>query len=448
MKSLEVKIVKKLIKDIKIPGDKSISHRAVMLGAIAKGPTNISNFLHSEDCMRTVQCFRDMGIEITEDPPSPFGLRRAGRGQWTVNGKGLKGLKKPKDILYAGNSGTTVRLLSGILAGQNFESMITGDDSILKRPMKRIIDPLSKMGARIDARDVTYCPLAIMGTKLKAIEYSLPVASAQVKSCILLAGLYAEGLTKVIEIIPSRDHTERMLEFMGGKIKREPLDKLGASRGQKIVISAGELEGQDIIVPGDISSAAYFLVAAAIIPGSEITVKDVGVNPTRTGIVEVLHRMNVDIEVINERLINNEPRADIKVKYCSNLKGIKISGSLIPRLIDEIPIIAVLASQAQGETVIADAAELRVKESDRIATMATELKKIGIQVEETEDGMKITGNPGGFIRSSEVIQSHGDHRVAMSMAIAGLITREGLRINDTACIETSFPGFENMIKGF
>lgn len=432
MENLKIKKADKIIREMHIPGDKSISHRAVMLGAIADGETRINNFLDSEDCLRTVECFRALGVNI-----EVYGLRL------TVYGNGLYGLKPPRDILYAGNSGTTVRLMAGILAGQSFESIITGDASLKKRPMRRIIDPLTKMGAHITAKEGGFCPLTIEGGRLKGITYELPVASAQVKSCIMLAGLYAEGKTKVVETIPSRDHTERMLECLGGKIQ-VPSSK---GQGSSIIIESGELEGKEIDIPGDISSAAYFLVAGAIVPGSDILIKDVGVNPTRTGILEVLHRMGADTEVANERILANEPRADIRVRYTKKLSGIEIKGKLIPRIIDEIPIIAVLAALAEGKTVIADVQELRVKESDRIATVAEELRKFGVQIEEKADGMIIYGKGGGLFKATAPIMSHGDHRVAMSMAVAALVAEGETEIQDTDCIDTSFPGFAEMVNG-
>jgi 3-phosphoshikimate 1-carboxyvinyltransferase len=423
MDKLKILPAQKLSGEIKVPGDKSISHRAVMLGALAEGETIVNNFLNSADCRATAECFRQMGVELT-----------ANGKQLTIMGKGLKGLYKSSKSLDVGNSGTTIRLLSGILAGQDFESTITGDPSIQKRPMKRIAEPLELMGAKVlgtgDQGEI-FPPLIISGGKLKGIQYKMPIASAQVKSCLLLAGLYAEGETTVVEPYPSRDHTERMLAYFGVPVKKFK---------NEISVSKPEaFEGREISVPGDISSAAYFLVAGALLPGSDIDIRGVGTNPTRTGILEVMHRMGVEFFVKDEEIISGEPRANIRVIGLGNtLKGIEIGGDLIPRLIDEIPIICVLATQAEGQTIIKDAKELRVKESDRIRTISTELSKMGAKIEETEDGMIIYGPTK--LKAAK-IDSHGDHRVAMSAAIAGLIAEGQTVIEDTECIETSFPGF-------
>ena len=401
------------------PGDKSISHRSVMLGSIAKGETRISNFLRSADCMSTIECFRKMGIEILEE------------GEIIkVGGKGLEGLKKPERSLDVGNSGTTIRLILGILAGQPFTVSISGDESIRRRPMGRVVDPLKKMGAKIRGRQKdNLAPLTITGGNLKAISYALPVASAQVKSSVLLAGLYASGTTTVIEKSLTRDHTERMLEHFGVSIKRE---NLSVSVPGGSALKAGE-----IAIPGDISSASYLLAAATLVPDSEIVIKNVGVNPGRTGIIDVLHRMGGDFEVINERIISNEPVADIVVRT-SKLKGVELSGSIIPRIIDEIPVIAVLATQAGGHTVIKGASELRVKESDRIATMTTVLKRMGAKVKDLHDGFIIDG--GAKLKGTKCI-SYKDHRVAMAISIGGLVAEGETIIEDVDCIETSFPGF-------
>lgn len=423
--------------EISVPADKSISHRAIMLGALANGETVIHNFLNSADCIATANCFKMMGIEI-EHIPGTSGIEP----KIVINGKGLNGLSEPNRILDVGNSGTTIRLLSGILAGQNFESEITGDLSIQKRPMGRIVKPLSMMGAEINGNNTNneiYPPLEIIGRKLHSLEYKLPIASAQVKSCILLAGLYADGVTTIIEQIPSRDHTERMLAYFGANLTRF---------GSNISLKSGiQFEGREVFVPADISSAAYFMVAGVLIPNSDILIRNVGVNPTRDGIFEVLHRMGAGFRIKDEEVISGEPRANIELKNDrtanNNLKGIEIGGELIPRIIDEIPIIAILATQAQGLTVIKNAKELRVKESDRIKTISSELRKMGAKIEEQEDGMIIYG-PTKL--KGTVVQSYKDHRIAMSMAIAGLVADGETTIEDVDCIDTSFPGFESKLK--
>lgn len=426
MKTLRIKNVKDLKGRIAVPGDKSISHRAIMLGALAEGETAIDNFLISADCQATIECFREMGIEI-----NLMGMR------CEVRGKGLKGLSAPKKMLDVGNSGTTIRLLSGILAGQDFEIKVTGDESIAKRPMGRIAKPLRLMGASIEGtirNNEVFAPLKIIGGNLQPIEYQLPVASAQVKSAVLLAGLFAAGKTCVIEQTASRDHTERMFEHFGANFKRQ---------GERLsIVGNCGFGGAEVDVPGDISSAAFFMVAAALVPGSEVEIKNVGLNPTRTGIVDVLHRMGAELVVPREIELSGEPRADVTIK-ASSLRAIKLDGELIPRIIDEIPIIAVAATQAQGTTEIRGAKELRVKESDRIKTVASELRKLGAEVEELEDGLRI---PGPQKLKGAVVQSYGDHRIAMSMAIAGLIAEGETMIENTGCIETSFPGFEVLLK--
>ncbi|MFC1767719.1 3-phosphoshikimate 1-carboxyvinyltransferase [Candidatus Margulisiibacteriota bacterium] len=413
----------KLEGEITVPGDKSISHRAVMIGSIAKGDTIIENFLRSDDCYHTIDCFKKMGIEIEEGE------------QIKVKGKGLNGLREPHDVLDVGNSGTTMRLLMGILAGQKFHATVTGDQSIRRRPMGRVVDPLKRMGAKIHGRQKdTLAPLTIFGGKLNPINYELPVASAQVKSAILFAGLYASGPTTVIEKKISRDHTERMLEHFGAKIERED--------GKITVKERSDLAAQTISVPGDISSAAFLIVAACITPNSKILIRNVGVNPGRIGIIEILHRMDANIEVINERMISNEPVADISVRS-SELRPITIDGDIVPKIIDEIPIIALAASQAKGETTIRGAEELRFKESDRIKTMVKELKRLGVDVDELRDGMKIRGKAK---LKSCICQSYGDHRIAMVGAVAGLIASGGTTVEKTECIETSFPEFPSFIN--
>ncbi|MBU0501924.1 MAG: 3-phosphoshikimate 1-carboxyvinyltransferase [Candidatus Margulisbacteria bacterium] len=433
---LKVKKANKIRGEITVPGDKSISHRAIMLGSLATGETLVKGFLPSADCLATIDCFRKMGIaiEMTNDKG-----QMSNEGKIIIRGKVLRGLEKPKSVLNVGNSGTTIRLLSGILAGQGFSSEITGDSSIQKRPMMRIVKPLREMGAAIsgkgkgrgEGRGEIYAPLLISGQKLKGITYELPVASAQVKSAVLLAGLFADGKTEVIEKNKSRDHTERMMEYLG----------LGTGCQ---VLGMGEFQAKEIDIPGDLSSAAFFIVAALLTPSSELTIHNVGLNPTRTGIIDVLHRMGATFEVFDEQIISGEPKGNVKCKMKNEkLKGIKISGEIIPRIIDEFPIIAVAATQAEGITEIRGARELRVKESDRIKTIASELRKMGAKIKELDDGMIIEGP---VKLHGTKVKSYGDHRIAMSLAIAGLIAESETVIDDTACIETSFPGFEGLLE--
>jgi 3-phosphoshikimate 1-carboxyvinyltransferase len=434
MKKLSVCPIQKINKTISVPGDKSISHRAIMIGALANGQTTITNFLASADCLATIECLRKMGadIQMTNDQ-----CQMSNECKIIINGKGLHGLEQPKEELYVGNSGTTIRLLSGILAGQDFTTIITGDESIQKRPMLRVAKPLREMGASFEGRiekENLFAPLRISGGDLRAIEYNLPVPSAQVKSAVLLAGLFAKGETVVVEKNQSRDHTERMLSFFKGQ-------RHEAKGIRPQVVGGEEFSGTEIDVPGDISSAAFLLAAGLLTPNSELRTINVGLNPTRTGIIDVFHRMGANLEIENEILISNEPRGEI-VCRSSKLKGIKIDGEIIPRIIDEIPIIAVVATQAEGRTEIRGAKELRIKESDRIATICAELKKFGAHVKELDDGLIIDG-PTAL--SGAEIESHGDHRIAMAMAIAGLIAEGETVINDTACIETSFPGFEGLL---
>lgn len=405
--------------EISVPGDKSISHRSIMFGAIAEGKTIVTNFLHGNDCINTIQCFRKLGVEIIDKDD-----------EITIYGKGFNGLSEPKEVLDVGNSGTTIRLMMGILAGQPYFSTLTGDESIGKRPMTRVAIPLRQMGAKIDGREEgKYTPIAVRGGNIRGIEYKLPVASAQVKSSILLAGLQAEGTTTVIEPSKTRDHTERMIKQFGGKVS---VDGLTISLSGKQT-----LKGCEIAVPGDISSAAFFLVAGAIVPNSEITLKNVGLNPTRTGILDVMKAMGAQFEIINEKKHSFEPAGDIIVKT-SSLKGTVIEGDLIPRLIDEIPIIALLATQAEGETIIKDAEELKVKETNRIDTVVKELKKLGANIEGTSDGMIIRGRTpltGG------IVNSHGDHRIGMMLAIASLICRDSTYLENHEAIAVSYPNF-------
>lgn len=409
-----------------VPGDKSISHRSVMFGALAEGDTEITGFLNGEDCMSTIGAFRAMGIpiDVTDE-------------KIVVHGKGMHGLTEPEDCLNVGNSGTTIRLISGILAGQSFHTVLTGDDSIRKRPMGRVIKPLSMMGAKIHGRkENTLAPLAIEGTPLKGIHYDSPVASAQVKSAILLAGLYAQGETSVTEPHRSRNHTELMLGSFGADLVTE---------GNTVTLkSATKLTGQKIEVPGDISSAAYLLVAGSIIPGSEILLKNVGLNPTRTGIVDVLRNMGADLQIDHIHVSGGEEIGDILVKSAP-LHGTVISGDLIPRLVDEIPVIAVAAACAEGVTEIHDAQELKVKESNRLVTVSEGLKAFGVPVAVLDDGLKITGVKE--LKAGAVINSHGDHRIAMSMAIAALKAEGATEIEQFEAVSVSWPAFAEDING-
>lgn len=404
---------------IQVPGDKSISHRSIMFGAIAEGTTTVSNFLLGEDCLSTIDCFRKLGVEIKVDGTNVV-----------VQSKGIDSWEEPKDILYTGNSGTTTRLMLGLLAGTNFHSVLQGDESIGKRPMRRVVDPLRQMGAKISGRqNGQYTPLAIQGTNLQAIDYEMPVASAQVKSAILLAGIRAEGTTIVREKVVSRDHTERMLRQFGAKVDVKD-GVVSLEGGQKLV-------GTHVNVPGDISSAAFFLVSGAICDNSEVVLENVGVNPTRDGIVEVLQKMGADITVSIEDEKAAEPTATITIRS-SKLQGITIEGDIIPRLIDEIPIIALLATQAEGTTIIRDAQELKVKETDRIQAVVSELTKLGANIEGTDDGMIIHG-PTKLKGNS--LTSYGDHRIGMMAAIAALITEGSVDIDDVDCISISYPTF-------
>ena len=404
--------------EITVPGDKSISHRAVMFGSLAEGTTRISNFLEGADCLSTISCFRKMGINIENT-----------KGEILVHGKGLHGLSTPAETLDVGNSGTTTRLISGILAGQDFVSELTGDASIQKRPMKRIMTPLSQMGADIVSLNGNGCaPLKISGKKLHAIHYNSPVASAQVKSCVLLAGMYSDGITRVTEPVLSRNHTEIMLNYFGANVTAE-----GTTASIKPDPS---LYGREILVPGDISSAAYFIAAGLLVPNSEILLKNVGINPTRDGILRVCRAMGADITLLNETT-EGEPTADLLIRS-SALHGTTIEGAIIPTLIDELPMIAVMAAFAEGTTVIRDAQELRVKESDRIQVMTENLRKMGADIQETEDGMIIHG--GKALHGAE-IDSHLDHRVAMSFAVAGLLCEGTLSIKNGECVNISYPEF-------
>ena len=415
---MEIKKLTNLHGELTVPGDKSISHRAVMFGSLAKGTTKITHFLEGADCLSTISCFRKMGIDIENNS-----------GEILVHGKGLHGLSAPVDILDVGNSGTTTRLISGILAGQNFVSELTGDDSIQSRPMKRIMTPLLSMGADIASIKGNNCvPLRITGHPLKAIHYDSPVASAQVKSCVLLAGMYSDGITSVTEPVLSRNHTEIMLNYFGARVTSE---ETTAS-----IAPEPSLFAREITVPGDISSAAYFIAAGLLVPGSEILLKNVGINPTRDGLLRVCKDMGADITLLNVNM-EGEPTADLLVRT-SSLHGTTVGGEIIPTLIDEIPMIAVMAAFAEGTTVIKDAKELKVKESDRILVMAENLSRMGADITPTEDGMIIHG--GKPLHGAE-IDSYLDHRVAMSFAVAGLLCDGPLSIKGGDCVKISYPEF-------
>ncbi|MGR3777613.1 3-phosphoshikimate 1-carboxyvinyltransferase [Bacillus paramycoides] len=405
--------------EIVVPGDKSISHRAVMFGAIAEGTTRVSNFLLGEDCLSTIACFQKLGVKIEQSG-----------NDVTIYGKGLENLQEPKEVLDVGNSGTTIRLMLGILSNTPFHSTIIGDESIGKRPMKRVTDPLSKMHAQIDGRENgQYTPLSIRGGRVKGIHYHAPVASAQVKSAVLLAGLQGEGVTTVTEPMQSRDHTERMLRAFGCTV--EVNERTVSLQGGQ------QLKGTEIKVPGDISSAAFFLVAGAIVQNSKLVLKNVGLNPTRTGILDVLTKMGARISIDNIRNEEFEPCGDITIET-SKLKGIEIGGSLIPRLIDEIPVIALLATQAEGITVIKDAEELKVKETNRIDTVVDELGKLGAKIEATPDGMIIYGKQD---LKGNTVNSHGDHRIGMMLAIASCIVNGEVKIENSDAVAVSYPKF-------
>lgn len=406
-------------------GDKSISHRAVMFSSISKGHNKISNFLMGEDCLSTIHCFRKMGVDIQINGKDVY-----------VKGNGLYGLKRPEDTLYVGNSGTTIRLMMGILAGNKFDATLIGDDSIAKRPMKRVTEPLKLMGCNIEGNDdANYTPIKIYGGNLNAIDYHMPVASAQVKSALILASLYANDTSFIHEKIKSRNHTEIMLKSFGADINIENL---------KISVNpVNELFSQDIYVPGDISSAAFIIVSALITKGSEVIIKNVGLNDTRTGIIDVVKNMNGNIEIINERLVGGELVGELLVRYTPNLCATTIDKDIIPRLIDEIPVIAVLATQAEGTTIIKDAQELKVKESNRIKAMVDNLKILGADIEELEDGMIIKGKAklnGGKINTFK------DHRIAMAFSTLNLMSDEKIKLDNEDCINVSFPGYFDLIK--
>jgi 3-phosphoshikimate 1-carboxyvinyltransferase len=410
--------------EISVPGDKSIGHRAVIFASIANGQSRVFNLSGGEDNLRTVQAFSDMGVKISSEG-----------GSLCVQGEGWDALSEPRGTIDCGNSGTAMRLLSGVLAGRPFVSRLDGDSSLRQRPMQRVIDPLSRMGAKITSRgEKGLAPLEIQGDKLHAIDYEMAVASAQVKSAILLAGLQAGGVTTVEEPQSSRNHTELMIGGFGGETKIV---------ARSVSVAGGQrLCGREVRIPGDISSAAFFLVAAATIPGSEITVRGVGVNPTRDGVLEVLRGMGAKIQLLNQRIETGEPVADIKVSG-SQLKGVEIGPEMVARTVDEYPILAVAGALASGVTTMSGVKELRYKESDRIATMTEGLRRLGVEVEEREDGMTIRG---GRPLEAASVKTYGDHRVAMSLAIAGLSTTGGIQMDDVACVNTSFPGFFELLN--
>jgi 3-phosphoshikimate 1-carboxyvinyltransferase len=415
---------KKFIGEISVPGDKSISHRSIIFGSLAEGETTVENFLMGEDCISTINCFRDMGVEITYKNTDV-----------KIKGVGLKGLKKPGKTLDAGNSGTTIRILAGILACQDFESEIDGDDSLRKRPMSRVAEPINQMGGDVRCTDKKFPPVKIHPSKeIKGIKYIQPTASAQVKSCLLMAGMYAEGKVEIVQPSISRDHTERMMQHFGIPIEIE---------GKNVSIcKTKQFKGKHIFVPGDISTAAFYMVAACIVEGSDVLIKDVGLNPTRTGIIDVLKDMGASITVENERIMNEEIIGDLRIKG-SRLKGITIEGDTIPRIIDEIPIIALAAVFAEGTTVINDAEELKVKETDRIEAVCAELSKMGALITPKHDGMIINGTQR--LMGAEV-KTYGDHRMGMMLALAGGFAEGETKIDNIDCINVSNPVFFELLE--
>ena len=416
-----------------VPGDKSLTHRALILTALAEGTSQIEGYCQGEDCLNTMRAFQSLGIPITETS-----------AELTVSGKGFWGLTEPSGPIDCGNSGTGIRLLTGLLAGQDFFTVLTGDESIRRRPMGRVVKPLREMGAVIGGRrGGELAPLAITGAGLRGIEYTSPVASAQIKSSLLLAGLFAQGQTRYKEPSLSRDHTERMFQFFGIPLSRE---------GDTLVLQGRPSvgwQGVRLTIPGDFSAAAFFIVGATIVQGSDVTIYNVGMNPTRTGLIEVMRKMGADIQILGLREAAGEPVGDLRVKSAP-LKGVMIGHDLIPKTIDEFPALCVAAAVAEGDTVISGAEELRVKESDRIATMSRELKTMGALIEERPDGMIIRGlgrgRENGRLKAAGQAESHGDHRVAMSLAIGGLTARERMTITDTSCVDTSFPNFEKVLS--
>jgi 3-phosphoshikimate 1-carboxyvinyltransferase len=432
MTSLTITPGRSLRGTTRVPGDKSLTHRAIILTALAEGTSTITGYCQGEDCLNTMRAFQSLGISVTETP-----------NELTVCGKGFWGLTEPSAPIDCGNSGTGIRLLAGLLAGQDFFSVLTGDESIRRRPMGRVVKPLREMGAVIGGRKGgELAPLAITGTGLHGIDYTSPVASAQIKSALLLAGLFAQGQTRYKEPSLSRDHTERMFQFFGIPLRKEEGGLILQGRP-----SVG-WRGVHVTIPGDFSAAAFFIVGATIVQGSDITIRNVGMNPTRTGLIEIMRKMGADIQVLGLREEAGEPVADLRIQSAP-LKGITIGHDLIPKTIDEFPVLCVAAAVADGDTVISGAEELRVKESDRIATMSRELKTMGALIEERPDGMIIhglgRGGENGWLKASGKAQSHGDHRVAMSLAIGGLTAKQGMTIADTSCVDTSFPNFEKVL---
>jgi len=406
---------------VRVPGDKSISHRALLLGAIAEGTSRVENFLPAADCLVTLRAVRAMGVEIQKSTPTTL----------IVHGRGLRGLQEPDDALHCGRSGTTMRLLAGMLAGQPFFSVLTGNPQLRRRPMSRIVEPLRRMGATVLGRGGgRRPPLALHGGHLNGIDYTLPVASAQVKSALLLAGLYADDDTTLHVPGPARDHTERMLIAMGAKLQK--------AHGKWQIAPGGRLQALDVRVPGDFSSAAFLIAAATLVSGSEVTIQSVGVNPTRTGLLDVLRAMGADLSLHDQRTVSGEPVADLCVRP-SDLRGVEVSGEQVVRAIDEFPLLAVVATQAQGDTVVRDAAELRVKETDRIATTVQELRQLGAEIESRPDGFLVHG-PTPLCGT--LVHSHGDHRLTMSLAVAGLIASGETLVQDAGCVADSFPEFE------
>lgn len=413
--------------EIRVPGDKSISHRSIMLGSLAEGTTTVEGFLEGEDSLCTLQAFRDMGVKI----------ERPSEGKVIIHGVGMNGLQAPEKPLYLGNSGTSMRLLAGLLAGQKFSSVLTGDSSLSKRPMKRVAEPLRSMGARLTLQEGGLCPIHIEPAELQGIDYEMPMASAQVKSCLLLASLYANGETRLVEPAPCRDHTERMLQGFGYQVQ---------VNGPEIRIKGGgKLQGGHIDIPADISSAAFFLVGASICPGSDLTLQHVGINPTRTGVINILRAMGADIQYLREYVAGGEPVADIRVRYAP-LHGIAIPEDQVPLAIDEFPSLFIAAACAEGTTILSGAEELRVKESDRIQTMADGLAALGVVHEVKPDGIVIQGQGSSTVLGSGTIHSHGDHRIAMSFTIAALRASGPIRILDCNNVATSFPGFADLVQ--
>ncbi|RJX25519.1 MAG: 3-phosphoshikimate 1-carboxyvinyltransferase [Dethiobacter sp.] len=423
---ITIKPVERIEGQTRVPGDKSISHRALLFSSLTEDTVEIENLLEAEDTLSTLNCLRELGVEYEGDGK-----------KLKVKGKGLRGFEEPDNVLNAGNSGTTARLLAGLLAGQPFHSTLTGDGSLRRRPMNRVTEPLKQMGASINGRNNgELLPLSIRGYDLLPINYTVPVASSQVKSALLIAALYSRGTSEIIDLYNTRDHTERALRYLGARI-----EKMG--RCHIILKSPVKLKGDRFRIPGDISEAAFLIVAAALAPRGELYIEDVGINPSRTGILEVLERMGADISILNEREYNYEPVADLLVKGGRNLKGTEIAGEMIPRVIDEIPVLAVAALFAEGDTVIKGAAELRVKKTDRLKCISLELQKMGALVEELPDGLVIKG---GAKLSGARCESHGDHRIAMALATAALFAESESVINGVEAVKTSFPGFFDIMS--